>query len=318
MRRLACPALAFALLLACKSSDTAAHPPADGTDPTCTLTAPAPFATGFTGALLLTAIASDDVGVTAVDFQIDGADLASVAAPPFQTSLPDTAAYASGQHVLRARSRDTNGNVSPWSQAVVRFGGSVALPSGFGLSSLTSGLSSATAMAVAPDGRVFICEQGGTLRIVKAGALLAAPFATLATTATGERGLLGVALDPAFTTTGYVYVYYTAALPTTHNRVSRLRADPGNPDLMLPASESPLVDLPDLGATNHNGGALHFGPDGMLYVATGENAVPANAPSLNTPLGKLLRFNADGTIPPDNPFVASTIGLSRAIWAKGL
>jgi glucose/arabinose dehydrogenase len=220
--------------------------------------------------------------------------------------------------VFRARSRDAQGNVSPWSEAVVSFGGTVARPAGFNLASVTTSLTAATAMAVAPDGRVFICEQGGALRIVKTGSLLATPFATVTTTATGERGLLGVALDPAFTANGFVYVYYTAATPTTHNRVSRLTANPGSPDVAVPGSEIALIDLPSLSATNHNGGAIHFGPDGKLYVATGENAVPANAPLLTTTLGKILRFNADGTIPTDNPFFASTLGQNQAIWARGL
>lgn len=310
--------LALALILGCRASEDGPTTSVDGGIPTCTLTAPAPFATGLTGAILLTATAADDVGVAGVDFQFDGADLATVTSSPYQTTLPNTAAYASGQHVFRARSRDAAGNSSPWSQTVVSFGGAVALPSGFNLGSVTTSLTNATAMTVAPDGRVFVCEQGGALRIVKAGSLLSTPFATLTTTATGERGLLGVALDPAFPSNGYVYVYYTAATPTTHNRVSRLTADIGNPDVAMPGSESALIDLPTLSATNHNGGALQFGPDGKLYVATGENAVPANAPLLTTTLGKILRFNADASIPSDNPFVASTIGLNQAIWAKGL
>jgi len=202
---------------------------------------------------------------------------------------------------------------------VVSFGGTVALPSGFGASFLTGTLTRATAMGVAPDGRIFVCEQRGTLRIFKSGALLAAPFATLPTTANDERGLLGVTFDPQFGSNGYVYVYYTASSPTTfHNRISRLTADPANPDQMLAGSELPLVDLPTLVATNHNGGALHFGPDGKLYAAVGNNAVNANSPSLATPLGKILRLNPDGTIPTDNPLIAMTTGFNQAIWAYGL
>ena len=156
-------------------------------------------------------------------------------------------------------------------------------------------------MDVAPDGRIFVCEQGGTLRVLQNGTLLAAPFATLATTAISERGLLGITLDPAFAGNGFVYVHYTAA---THNRISRLTAGPANPNQMLAGREVALVDLPDLVATNHNGGALHFGPDGRLYAAVGNNAVNANSPSLTTVLGKMLRYNPDGSIPPDNPLVS--------------
>ncbi|HJV91674.1 MAG TPA: PQQ-dependent sugar dehydrogenase, partial [Holophagaceae bacterium] len=82
--------------------------------------------------------------------------------------------------------------------------------------------------------------------------------------------------------------------------------------------EAALIDLPILSATNHNGGAIHFGPDGKLYVATGENAVPANAPDMTTTLGKILRFEPNGNIPTDNPYIATTVGLNQSIWAKGL
>ena len=79
-----------------------------------------------------------------------------------------------------------------------------------------------------------------------------------------------------------------------------------------------LLDLPTLSATNHNGGAIHFGIDGLLYIGVGENAVGDNAQSLSTPLGKILRINADGSIPASNPFFGQTTGNSRAIWALGL
>jgi glucose/arabinose dehydrogenase len=84
-------------------------------------------------------------------------------------------------------------------------------------------------------------------------------------------------------------------------------------------SEVALLDLPNLsGATNHNGGGMHFGSDGKLYVGIGENANGAQAQNLALPFGKLLRFNDDGTIPGDNPFAASQSGLGRAVWAYGL
>jgi len=170
-------------------------------------------------------------------------------------------------------------------------------------------------MAFAPDGRLFVCQQGGALRVIKGGVLLTTPFVSLTVNASGERGLLGVAFDPAFASNNYVYVYYTAASPNIHNRVSRFTA---SGDVALPGSEVVLLDLEPLGATNHNGGAIHFGPDGKLYVAVGENAVPSNAQSLDNRLGKVLRLNADGSIPADNPFYATAAGPNRAIWALGL
>ena len=99
-----------------------------------------------------------------------------------------------------------------------------------------------------------------------------------------------------------------------HNRISRFTAAG---DTAVPGSELVLVNLENVSATNHNGGAIHFGPDGKLYAAVGENAVPANAQSLSNCLGKMLRFNADGSIPVDNPF-AGVSGACTAIWALGL
>ncbi|HEX5270347.1 MAG TPA: PQQ-dependent sugar dehydrogenase, partial [Gemmataceae bacterium] len=118
-----------------------------------------------------------------------------------------------------------------------------AYPSGFSEATVASGLTSPTTMAFAPDGRLFVAEQGGNLRVIKNGTLLTTPFAHFAVDSTGERGLLGVAFDPAFANNHFVYVYYTATSPTTHNRVSRLTADP-NGDTALAGSEVDLLDLP--------------------------------------------------------------------------
>ena len=109
-------------------------------------------------------------------------------------------------------------------------------------------------MTFAPDGRLFVCQQTGELRVIKNGALLPTPFLTLTVDSFFERGLLGVTFDPNFGTNNYLYVYYTATTPTTHNRVSRFTA---NGDVVVPGSESVILDLPTLGAGNHNGGAIH-------------------------------------------------------------
>ena len=170
-------------------------------------------------------------------------------------------------------------------------------------------------MAFAPDGRLFVCEQDGTLRVIKDGALLSTPFLTLSVSGSGERGLLGVAFDPQFAANQFVYLYYTATSPNTHNRVSRFTA---SGDVAVPGSELILLDLEPLGATNHNGGGIHFGTDGKLYVAVGENAEPSNAQTLSNRLGKILRINADGSIPEDNPFYTVASGVNRSIWALGL
>jgi glucose/arabinose dehydrogenase len=197
------------------------------------------------------------------------------------------------------------------------------LPAGFTESQWGSDLSSsATAMAFAPDGRLFVCLQDGHLRVIdKNGVLLANPFLRLSVDSNGERGLLGVAFDPNFANNQYVYVYHTVPGSPAHNRISRFTA---NGNVAVANSEFVVVDLDSLSsATNHNGGAIHFGPDGKLYAGVGENANGANSQSLSNRLGKMLRFNPDGTIPSDNPtsfpgITGSTSGANRAIWAVGL
>ncbi|HEX6706591.1 MAG TPA: PQQ-dependent sugar dehydrogenase [Albitalea sp.] len=283
--------------------------------PTAALTAPANFADNLSGTISLTASATDNVGVAGVEFQVDGVIVGSEdTASPYGASV-DTNAYASGQHIVRARARDAAGNVSAWATATVRFGGSRSAPAGFTRAdNWLAGLSSATAFAQAPDGRIFVCEQDGQLRVVKNGALLATPFHQFSVNSSGERGLLGVAFHPGFASNGFVYVYYTTS-SSPHNRISRLVAS-GD---VSTGAETVLVDLPALSsATNHNGGAIHFGADGKLYAAVGDNATGSRAPDLNDVFGKMLRFNDDGSIPSDNPF-CTTAGTQRcAIWARGL
>ena len=190
------------------------------------------------------------------------------------------------------------------------------LPASFSETLFASGLNGPTAMQFAPDGRLFVCQQGGQLRVIKDGVLLATPFVSLSVNPNGERGLLGVAFDPNFAVNQYVYVYYTTSSAPIHNRISRFTA---NGDVAVSGSEVVIMDLDNLSAaTNHNGGAIDFGLDGKLYVAVGDNANSANAQTLTNRHGKMLRLNADGTIPTDNPFYATAVGANRAIWALGL
>jgi glucose/arabinose dehydrogenase len=195
---------------------------------------------------------------------------------------------------------------------------SATFPDGFISIQVATGLSSPTAMAFAPDGRLFVCEQSGRLRVIKNDVLLTKPFLTVTVNSSGERGLLGVAFDPNFSANQRVYIYYTATYPALHNRISRFTA---SGDTALAGSEVIILDLNNLsGATNHNGGAIHFGPDGKLYAGVGENANGTNAQSMSNLLGKMLRMNSDGTIPTDNPWYdsSSVIGNNKAIWALGL
>jgi glucose/arabinose dehydrogenase len=195
---------------------------------------------------------------------------------------------------------------------------------GFSETLVASGFSSPTAMQFAPDGRLFVAEQGGRLRVIKAGVLLPTPFLKVTVSSVGERGLLGVAFDPQFATNQFVYVYYTATTPNVHNRISRFTA---NGDVAATGSEKILLDLNTLSSTNHNGGALAFGPDGKLYAAVGENSVGDHAQSLANLHGKMLRINPDRgpigqahttLIPTDNPFYGTATGNNRLIYALGL
>jgi len=286
---------------------------ADTQPPTLAFTAPAALADGLTGSLQITVNASDNVGVTNVEFQVDGVTVANDTSSPYAASV-DTATYASGQHVLRVRASDAAGNQSAWVTRAVRFGGSQAMPSGFTRdTSFVTSLSAATTFTQLPDGRLLIAQQGGTLLVRQSNGAAIGTMLTLTVDSQGERGLLGVTPHPNFASNGFIYVYYTTTSGGTHNRISRFTVS-GN----TASNEQVLVDLPALSATNHNGGALHFGGDGKLYVAVGENAVPSRAPDLTSVFGKMLRFNDDGSIPSDNPFFNTQSGMARAIWAYGL
>ncbi|GDY23501.1 hypothetical protein LBMAG56_48480 [Verrucomicrobiota bacterium] len=189
------------------------------------------------------------------------------------------------------------------------------LPAGFSETRIR-GISSPTAMCLVPDGRVFVCSQGGAVRVVKNDALLATPLINLNVSALEERGLDGVQVDPDFANNGFVYLYYAALTPAPHNRLSRFTVvgDTANPN-----TEVILFDLPNLSQSGwHNGGCIQFGPDGKLYFSAGENNIPANAQSLNTTLGKILRINSDGSIPADNPFYKRVLRKGRTRTAKSL
>jgi glucose/arabinose dehydrogenase len=200
------------------------------------------------------------------------------------------------------------------------------LPPGFTEELVASGLIAPTAMMLSPDGRIFVAEQPGTVRIVRDGQVLPEPFYDVDYVANvaGETGLLGITLDPAFDENGYVYLYATVipdgeALP--FNRILRVTADG---DRAVPGSEVILVDLDPIdGYLSHNGGAMHFGPDGKLYVSTGDIVLYYPSQQLTNRHGKILRYNPDGTIPDDNPTTfagisGTTEGPNRAIWAVGL
>lgn len=188
-----------------------------------------------------------------------------------------------------------------------------SLPVGFVRETvIDTGLTEPTVMEFLPDGRLLIGQRGGAIRIYQDGVLLPAPLITIATITQSERGLVGLARDPNFASNGYIYVYYTTSPP--RNRVGRFTVS-GN--TANPASEVIIWQNPDPAANFHHGGAIAFGADGNLYIATGDQFTSANAQTLVNEHGKLLRLAPDGSIPPDNPFVA-TPDARPAIWALGL
>jgi putative heme-binding domain-containing protein len=199
--------------------------------------------------------------------------------------------------------------------------GTLALPTGFKTEVIATGINGATALAAVPDHRLFVCEQIGTLRVIKNGKMLAEPFVKLPVDSTWERGLLGVTVAPDFPRSPHVFVCYVAARPYPHHVVSRFTAAG---DVAEPGSETVLLEGDDqtkLGGTvpaGHQGGALHFGTDRKLYIAIGDQTAGKPAQELNSLLGRLLRINPDGSIPDDNPFISRTKGKYQATWALGL
>src|SRR5687767_3113126 len=151
----------------------------------------------------------------------------------------------------------------------------------------------------AGDSRLFIVEQGGRIRVFKNGQLLQTPFLDITTKVgcCGERGLLSVAFHPAFATNGFFYVDYTDVNGDT--RIERYHATPAS-DVADPNSPSLLLRI-DQPFTNHNGGHVLFGPDGMLYIPMGDGGgggdPQGNGQSPTSLLGKILRMSASGGTP---------------------
>lgn len=178
--------------------------------------------------------------------------------------------------------------------------GGAVLPPDF-TDSLVASLPAPTALAFTPDGRVLVTSQAGALRVVQAGSILPTPALDLtsAVCSDGERGLLGVAVDPGFASNHFIYLYYTAATAAgCVNRVSRFALSDAS--IIDPASETVLLTIPSPGCC-HNAGDVQFGKDGYLYISVGDGGTGGRDQSVL--LGKVLRITSDGSIPPDNPFL---------------
>jgi glucose/arabinose dehydrogenase len=178
------------------------------------------------------------------------------------------------------------------------------------------------------SGRVFVVEQSGRIRIVRDGSLVETPFLDIVDriASGGERGLLGLAFHPDFPEDPRFFVNYTDRNGDTVIAEYELLAS--DPDAGDPNSERVLLQI-DQPFPNHNGGAVVFGPDGMLYIATGDGGSggdpQGNGQRLDTPLGKILRIDVDDPgsdgraygVPDDNPFLADP-GAMPEIWLTGL
>ncbi len=192
---------------------------------------------------------------------------------------------------------------------------------------LATGFTQPLAVVDAPDNtdRLFVVERRGRIRIVEGGQILPTPYldvSSLITSSGQEQGLLGLAFHPNYANNGVFFIYYTAAGDGA-NTLARYHVSP-NPTLADSNSGAVLFAIPDH-FSNHNGGHVVFGPDGYLYVGTGDGGSGGdpddNGQSLNTLLGKILRIDPDAgspyAIPPSNPFV-NTPGARGEIWAYGL
>lgn len=201
----------------------------------------------------------------------------------------------------------------------------ITLPPGF-TDSLVASVGAPTALAFTPDGRLLVTTQGGTLWVVQGGALLVTPALSLGSKvcSNSERGLLGVAVDPTFTSNRFIYLYYTfnkgnAGCPTSSNtspveRISRFMLPDAN--VIDPTTELVLIDNVLNLAGSHNGGQLRVGPDGYLYAGIGDGGCDYAGDSgcggvndasrdRNILNGKILRIAMDGSVPPTNPFLGA-------------
>lgn len=196
--------------------------------------------------------------------------------------------------------------------------GTENLPPGTTIETLLPGMHLPIAMTFDPTGRLFYIEKDGGVRLYANGVLQANPVLTITVDSSGEQGLLGITLDPNFSSNHLVYVYYTClagsqGCPTKENRIARFVETNGVGSGLTTIFTSPN----STGSTNHNGGNIHFGPDSKLYVTIGEDATPSYSQDVGEKRGKIHRMNADGSIPADNPVFTQT-GALPTLYAMGL
>ena len=171
-----------------------------------------------------------------------------------------------------------------------------------GVEIIAEGLQAPRSIDISMDGRIFVSEKRGSIRVVDNGTLLTEPVGDIKAENIGDAGLLGLTLHPNFTQNHLFYVYYTYSNSTgLFNKV-----------LMLTESNNRIIDsktiLDGIPSDEYrDGGRIKFGPDGKLYVSTGDASIPELSQDLDSLAGKILRTNEDGTIPQDNPFSNSPV-----------
>lgn len=187
------------------------------------------------------------------------------------------------------------------------------LPPGIGVQDVTGALTQPVAMAFDPDGRLFFIERDGAVRLIVSDTLQPSPVITFNVDTCFERGLVGLALDPNFAENHYMYVQYTSFSDCgdTFSNVARFVEQNGtglNPTVIFSTSFTGVY---------HTGNNIHFGPDGKLYISTGDNLDAATAQNVTDAHGKMHRINPDGSIPADNPVFTQT-GALPSLYAIGL
>lgn len=194
------------------------------------------------------------------------------------------------------------------------------------LEEFASGLTSPVEITNAGDSRLFVVQQNGIIKILQPnGSANGADFLNISTKVSfnGERGLLGLAFHPQYSSNGYFFVYYNNTAGNII--VARYSVSTSNPDVADPASEKILLNIPKP-FDNHNGGSIHFAPDGNLWIVTGDGGSGGdpnnNAQNKNSLLGKMLRIDVNSSgpynIPPGNPFAGAGVDGADEIWAYGL
>ena len=196
------------------------------------------------------------------------------------------------------------------------------------LEEFATGLTSPVEITNVNDSRIFVVQQNGMIKIIQPnGAINPTNFLNISSKILygGERGLLGLAFHPQYSTNGYFFVYYNN---TAGNVVTaRYKVSTTDPNVADPNSEKILLNIPKPFA-NHNGGSIHFAPDGKLWIITGDGGSSGdpnnNAQNKNSLLGKMLRIDVDAAdpvpynIPSDNPFAGAGVDGADEIWAYGL